>query len=250
MAIDKKIANTMNDEREAILEKLLEHVPAETEQIVNLPSESRFYNGITQVSIKPMTFEHEKNVVANLKKDIDPINTLLADCVKGINVSELLIFDKVYLLMKLRQISYGDEYKFKIECPKCTRESDVEMSLNDMIINKLPEDLTDPREIILPVSKRKIKLRFPRVKDEVYLNTTELVNENFYRFVKSVEGIDDVLLINRFVKKLPLKDAKTIIHEMMRPDLGLDPKVSFECPACKKETVVSIPITSNFFSVT
>lgn len=250
MAIDKKIAQTMNEERELILEKLLENVPVETEQIVDLPSENKFYNGVTQVLIKPMTFEHEKNVIANMKKDLDPINTLLGDCVKGINVADLLLFDKVYILMKLRQISYGDDYKFKIECPKCSKESEVTMSLNDMIINKVPEDVEDPREIVLPVCKRKVKIKFPRVKDEIYLSNPETANENFYRFVVSVEGIEDLILINKFIKKLPLKDTKKLIQELNRPDLGLDPRFLFECPACKKETEISIPITANFFSVT
>jgi len=250
MAIDKKIANTMNDDREAVLEKLLENIPNETEQIVTLPSENRFYNGVAHVSIKPMTFEHEKNVVINLKKDIDPINTLLADCVKGINVSDLLIFDKVYLLMKLRQISYGDEYKFKIECPKCSKESDVAMSLNDIIVNKLPEDLTDPREIKLPISKKKITIRFPRVKDEVYLSNIETAGDNYYRFVDSVEGITDLLVINKFIKKLPLRDMKVLINEMNRPDLGLDPRFLLECNSCGKDSELTIPINANFFSVT
>ena len=250
MAIDKKIAQTMNDDRENILEKLLENVPVETEQIVNLPSENRFYNGVVQISVKPMTFEHEKNVVANMKKDIDPINTLLSDCVKGVNIADLLLFDKVVLLMKLRQISYGNEYNFKIECPKCSKESDVTMSLDDMIVNKVPEDMTDPREVLLPVTKRKIMIRFPRVKDEVYLVNTQVANDNFYRFVQSVEGIDDLLIINKFIKKLPLRDIKKLINEMNRPDLGLDPRFLFECPACGKETELSIPITANFFSVT
>ncbi len=250
MAIDKKIAQTMNDDREAVLEKLLENIPAETEQIVSLPSENRFYNGITQISVKPMTFEHEKNIVINMKRDIDPINTLLADTVKGINISDLLIFDKVFLLMKLRQISYGDDYKFKVECPKCSKEAEVTMSLNDIIINKLPKDLTDPREVTLPVSKRKIVVRFPRVKDEGYLSNSETANENYYRFVEAVEGITDLLVINKFIKKLPLKDMKTLINEMTRPDLGLDPRFLFDCGSCGKETELTIPITANFFSVT
>jgi hypothetical protein len=249
MAIDKKITQTMDADRQSILDKLLENVPAETEVIIDLPSENRFYNGVTQVTVKPMTFENEKNVVANLKRDIDPINTLLADCVKGVNVSELLLFDKLYILMRLRQISYGDEYQFNVECPKCSRESSVKMSLTDLIINKIPEDLADPREIKLPVCKKKVKIRFPRVKDEPYLTNADTINQNLYRMVDSVEGMQDLLLINNFVKKLPLKDVKTIIKEFSRPDLGLDPRVLFECPKCSKETEVAIPITANFFSV-
>jgi len=247
--IDKKIAQSMDDERQSVIDKLLENIPAETETIIELPSENRFYNGVTQIMLKPMTFENEKNVVSNLKKDIDPINTLLADCLKGINVSELLLFDKVYILMRLRQISYGDEYEFIVECPKCSKESNVKMSLTDLIVNRLPPEINDPREILLPVTKRKIKVRFPRVKDEPYLLNPDTANQNLYRFVESVENISDLLVINQFIKKLPLKDVKILIKELNRPDLGLDPRVLFECPKCFKETEVSIPITPNFFSV-
>ena len=249
MTIDKKIAPTADSDRNGILNKLLENVPTETEIILNLPSENRFYNGVNQVSLSPMTFEHEKNVISNLKRDIDPVNTLLADCVKGINVSELFMFDKLYILMKLRQISYGDDYAFRVECPKCNRESDVTMSLEDLIVNKIPEDLKDPREITLPVCKRKVKVRFPRVKDEPYLMNADLINNNIYRFVESVENINDIVLISQFIKKLPLKDVKTIMKEINRTDLGLDPKVLFECPKCFKETEMSVPISTNFFSV-
>lgn len=250
MAIDKKITQTMDADRQSILDKLLENVPAETEVIIDLPSENRFYNGVTQVTVKPMTFENEKNVVANLKRDIDPINTLLADCVKGVNVSELLLFDKLYILMRLRQISYGDEYQFNVECPKCSRESSVKMSLTDLIINKIPEDLADPREIKLPVCKKKVKIRFPRVRDEIYLATADKLTDNLYRFVESVENVKDILIINKFIKKLPLKDIKILINELNRPDLGLDPRFIFGCTFCGKETELSIPITANFFSVT
>ena len=247
--IDKKIAQTMDGERQSVIDKLLENVPAETETIIELPSESRFYNGVTQLILKPMTFENEKNVISNLKKDIDPINTLLADCLKGINVSELLLFDKIYILMRLRQISYGDDYEFTVECPKCSKESNVKMSLTDLIINRVPREIEDPREVLLPVTQRKVKVRFPRVKDEPYLANLDLANQNLYRFVEEVEGINDLIVINQFIKKLPLKDIKVLIKELNRPDLGLDPRVLFECPKCFKETEVSIPITPNFFSV-
>jgi transcription elongation factor Elf1 len=249
MAIDKKIAQTMNDDREAILEKLLSDVPVDSEVILELPSKNKFYNGATDIVLKPMTFENEKNVIANMKKDIDPINTLLADCIKGVNISDLLIFDKVYVLMRLRQLSYGETYEFNIDCPKCGRESHVSMSLQDLIVNQIPDDLTDPREITLPVSKKKVKVRFPRVRDEHYLMTPELINNNLYKMIDSVENISDILIINQFIKKLPLRDVKAIIKEINRPDLGLDPRLLFECPKCNKSTEVSIPITANFFSV-
>jgi hypothetical protein len=250
MVLDKKVASTMDEQKEDILAKLLENVPSETEQIINLPSENRFYNNVSQVSLKPMTFEHEKNVVANIKKDIDPINVLLGDCVKGINIGDLLIFDKVYLLMKLRQISYGEEYKFKVECPKCSKESEIILPLSEMLVNNLPEEFTDPREITLPVTKKKVKIRFPRVRDEIYLATADKLTDNLYRFVESVENVKDILIINKFIKKLPLKDIKILINELNRPDLGLDPRFIFGCTFCGKETELSIPITANFFSVT
>ncbi len=151
--------------------------------------------------------------------------------------------------MRLRQLSYGENYEFKVDCPKCGKESQVSMSLNDLIVNEIPDDLTDPREVTLPVCKKKVKVRFPRVRDESFLMTAEQVNNNIYKLVESVEGITDLLIINQFIKKLPLRDIKAIVKEINRTDLGMDPRVLFECPKCFKSTEVSIPITANFFSV-
>lgn len=235
--------------REQVLDKLLENIPIETEVVLDLPSEGKFYPGFKQVSITPMTFEHEKLIISNIKKDIDPINLLLSNCVKGIPIPDLLLFDKLFILMKIRELSYGDTYKFSLDCPKCQKESIVEMSFKNLLINKISPEITDPRIITLPVAKKKIKVRFPRVKDEQYLMDPELASNSLYRFVEAVENYTDPVLITQFIKKLPIKDIKTIINEINRPDLGLDPRIIFECRKCGKDSEVAIPITTNFFSV-
>lgn len=239
-----------NPEQPNVLDSLLENVPLETDVVVDLPSEGKFYRNFSQVTIKPMTFEDEKSVIASSKKGIDPINVLLENCVKGINISDLLLFDKMYILMKLREISYGENYNFSITCPKCGEESDVKMSFAHLLVNKVPVEVEDPREITLPVSKKKITVRFPRVRDEIYLKNAEMASNSLFRFVNKVETYDDVVLINNFIKKLPLKDIKVLMKEINRPDLGLDPRFLFDCTACEKLSEMEVPITPDFFSVT
>ncbi len=239
-----------NPEQKNVLDSLLENVPLESDVIVDLPSEGRFYKNFSQVTIKPMTFDDEKAIIASSKKGIDPINVLLENCVKGVNISELLLFDKMYILMKLREVSYGDEYNFTITCPKCGEDSEVSMSFSNLLVNKVPIDITDPREITLPICKKKITVRFPRVKDEAHLKTAETASNSLFRFVSKVESYDDIVLINNFIKKLPLKDVKTLMKEINRSDLGLDPRFVFDCAACQKLSELEVPITSDFFSVT
>lgn len=241
----------INQDRESQLNKLFGDIPSETEIKVNLPSEGRFYPGkVSSVRLTPVTFEDEKQLASNLKNKVNPVNLLLSKCVHGINSDNLLLIDKLYLLLKLREISYGEKYPARVTCPKCSSENEINIDLSKLVVNNIPADIEDPREIILPKLKKKAKVRFPRVYDEQYLMTQEQIYTNLWRFIESIDGIKDPVLINKAVPKMQIMDVKYIINQVMRQDLGLDPKFILGCDSCGEESVLSVPINENFFSVT
>ena len=69
------------------------------------------------VKIKPITFEEEKLLINSASSKKDPLNIFIDKCVEGENLGSLLFIDKIYLLFKLREISFGNKYKFSITCP-------------------------------------------------------------------------------------------------------------------------------------
>lgn len=238
-------------DRESSLEKLFGDIPLEADVIVRLPSEGRFYiNGKAEVTISPIKFEDEKQLSTSIKNGINPINLILSKCVKNVDVNSLLLIDKLVLLLKIREISYGEKYPIHCTCPKCAVETDLEIDLSQLVINYLPQEINDPREVNLPKLKKTAKVRFPRVADEQYLNTQEQIYSNLWRFVKELAGNADPVFIAKAIPRMHIRDIKTILNQVTRSDLGLDPKFILQCVDCGGESLVSVPINENFFSVT
>ena len=239
------------DQRDSRLDQLFGEIPAETDVIVRLPSEGRFYvNKNPEVTITSIKFEDEKNLASSAKNNINPVNLILSKCVKGIELNSLLLMDKVFLLLKIREISYGADYPAEITCPICSSKSEIKINLSHLLINEMPQDLTDPREIILPKLKKTAKVRFPRVADEGnFLNVQQTYN-NLWRFITELNGISDPVFIAKAIPKMHIMDVKFLISNIIRSDLGLNPKFIFECGTCSEESKVEVPINENFFSVT
>jgi hypothetical protein len=242
--------NKVNDNSELKLSELFSNLPLESDLIVTLPSEGKFYEDKnSQVTISPIKFEDEKQLVSSYKNNVNPINLLLTKCVKNLDIQKLLLIDKLYLLLKIRQISYGESYPAIVTCPKCKSESEIEIKLNELLINPIPEDLTDPRELNLPKLNKKAKVRFPRVSDEAFLVSQQEIYNNVWRFVVELNGSTDPVFIAKAIPKLPIMDVKKLIKEIMREDLGLSPKFLLDCDKCGKISEMEVPINENFFSV-
>lgn len=239
------------DQRDSRLEQLFGEIPIESDLIVRLPSEGRFYlNKTPEVTITSIKFEDEKNLASTAKNNINPVNLILTKCVKGLDINSLLLIDKLYLLLKIREISYGAEYPAEVTCPQCSSKSEIKINLSNLVINEIPADLQDPREIELPKLKKKAKVRFPRVSDEGNFTSVEQTYNNLWRFIVELNGITDPVFIAKAIPKMHIMDVKYIMAQIMRTDLGLNPKFIFECGFCGAESKMEVPINENFFSVT
>jgi len=239
------------DQRDSRLEKLFGEIPLETDVIVRLPSLGKYYpNNNPEVTISPIKFDDEKQLTTSVKNGLNPINLILSKCVNGVDHNGLLLMDKLLLLLKIREISYGETYPAAVACPKCYAESEINIDLTKLIIKEIPEGLADPREIELPKLKKKAKVRFPRVQDEQYLNNQEQIYNNIWRFVTELDGITDPVFISKAIPKMHIRDIKFILNQIMRNDLGLDPKFILACGFCGGESEMAVPINENFFSVT
>lgn len=240
-----------SEQRDSRLEELFGDLPAETEVLLKLPSEGRFYlNKNPEVKIVPIKFEDEKQLAASVKNNINPVNLIISKCVKDVDVNSLLLVDKLVILLKIREVSYGSDYPATIQCESCGANSEIKIDLSDLLINDIPQEITDPREITLPKLKKKAKVRFPRVADESYIMTPSQTYTNIWRFVTELDGVTDPVFIAKAIPRMHIMDVKFILSQIIRNDLGINPKFLFECGACEHESKVEVPINENFFSVT
>jgi|TARA_Y100000310_G_scaffold139433_1_gene138736 hypothetical protein len=244
-----KKASELTDDQ--IIKQLLENAPPVEEVSVELPSKNKFYqleDPSKPITIRAMTFSDEKAMMSNKNVNIDILNVLLSRCVSNIKIEDLLQFDKLYLTVKLRELSYGDEYTAVIPCPGCRRDNRITFEMSKLNTNFVEDDLTNPQEITLPVLNKKIKVRFPRVKDESYFSNAEHAVSNLWRFVEEIDGHTSSTVISKVIKKLPLKDAHALLQALSSNKYGIDTQVRFLCTFCNHNEIIDMPVTTDFFT--
>jgi len=245
----QKLQNTV--EKDAAIEAILEFLPTESEIPLLPPSKNRFYtlkDPANPITIRPLTYEDERIAAKSQTAGGDILTILLDRCLNNINVNDLFIFDKVYMLLKLREATYGKDFETKVRCRSCKEENEVTFNLENVNITQLPDDMVEPHSFELPVIKKKVAVNFPRIRDEVFLKgDDEDVGKNLWRFVASVEENNDPYVISKVLEKLPIQDMHRLVREISGGDWGIDPKVTFTCSHCNDTYEMDLPLDETFF---
>lgn len=231
-----------NVDIEGIVADLLADLPSNAESEITLPS------GET-AKIRPITFEEEKQMVTLAKKGEDPSMLLIDRCVSDINPSKVLLIDKIYILFKLRELSFGSVYKFRISCPSCREQQIMNVDINNMPVMSM-EDNSEIIEIELPMCKKTVSVRRASLKDEKMVSDTLRLMENLWRFVPVFGGNDDPMVIQAVLSKLPAGDVNRIISVILCEGYGLSTQIMVRCSNCGTESEMDLPLDKNFFSVT
>jgi len=240
---------TSNDD--TIIEELLANIPSTEDIVLELPSKNKFYtlmDPTKPITIRPLTFEDEKKMMSSKQGGSKMLNSLLGSCIKNINLSQVLQLDKLYMLMKLREVSYGETYQAKINCPSCKNDNDITFNLSKLPVNYIEEEMVNPVPVYLPVLQKTIKVKLPTIADEGYLVNSEIAMANLWRFVTEIEGHVNKRIISQVIQKLPLKDAHALLKVMGGDGLGIDTKVKFACSYCPLVEDMELPIGADFFT--
>ena len=250
----EKPQDTINKlSEQQVIDSILTHMPSNDEVEIVLPSNNKFYNLIDpskSITLRPMTFDDERAMMSNKNVNIDMLNTLLSRCVSNIQVGSLLQMDKLFLIMKLREISYGDDYNASINCTGCKKDNKITFTLSQLPITYLEENATNPISLDLPILQKPVKVRRPRVSDEQYFSNAEFAISNLWRFVEEIDGHSEKSVISKVIPQLPLKDAHVLLEALSAQDYGVNTKVRFVCNYCSHNEVMELPITTDFFTGT
>lgn len=236
-----------------IIDKILAKAPELTTVTLDLPSRNKFYTlpdpGMP-ITMRPMTFDDEKFMITGSAGSGEMVNVLLERCVSNLHIAQIFMADKMYLLLKLREISYGEEFSSDLQCPGCDDISNITFNLSQLPIEYIKDDFEFPIEVNLSVIEQTAKVLLPRVQEEPYFKTPELILANLWRMVAEIAGRTEKDIISEVIDKLPLKDAHTLVAAITGETyFGVQTEVNFVCPSCKRQEVMDMPITSDFFTV-
>lgn len=241
LPVDKNIQET--------LDFLLKNVQDKLVWVdVELPSRGILYeSNATTVKVRPFTYKDER-ALKSIQGASNPealLENLLRNCIDGMRVEELTPIDRLYLLFKIRGISYGDEYGISHSCQGCGSENNLNLKISTLNTVDLTEE---DMKFILPDSLQEVEVRYPRIQDENLYSTAEKLMDNMYRFVKSVGGVQDSLIIEQFVRGTTVRDIDTLRNRIFAPKYGMETEFFYNCGECGKRQQVDINLNSNFFS--
>lgn len=237
---------------------------------VQLPSGGKFYQDAEDEDLKngfiklyPMSLADEEILInKSFIKNGSMFRILFDTCMaSNYDARKLLQFDSLYIMYVLRQISYGDDYHFKVTCDDCEEEFDWDLNIGDIDWKELPEDCVDVREIQLPVSKYTVTMSLMRLGMEeqqeiikkknaknpdatdrivsMVCNTLSIKDENGEE-ISPEDWID-------FYAAIPTKD-RNVINESFEGTRQA-PQITITCPKCGNLITKDVPIEEDFFRI-
>lgn len=243
----------MNENTDLSLDEELEDIFSKSkgyvENIVELPSKGVGYSGHSgKVQVRTMTFEDEK-MLSDLSNDDNLIDILINRCTDFEDTDILYSADKIFILYKIREASFGDKVKLSSACTKCSYDNNLEVDLSKLDIEYVKEDFKDPKKVHLPDIDKDIQLTLPRSSDSEYLMNKSSILKNLWRFIKKIDKYENPRLISKAIQKLSSKDTRVILENLLMDDFGINTNAKYICEKCRSEEVVTVPITEAFFTV-
>lgn len=184
---------------------------------------------------------------------------------KDFDVSALTLPDTLYLLFKLRVLSYGNEYKFRTRCPECGKKIDVTVDLSELSVETLEEGFSDNLVVELPHRKDTVYTRvltnndMREIDDEIKRRKRKNPNDESAYIIRIVKSIEKIKIakdkselthpidIERYVNSLTDLDASAIIAARDSVNFGVTPIVERVCPECREYVDIALNFSGEFF---
>ena len=218
-----------------------------------------------KVELRKLTVGEEIIIQSN-SVGLDLIGKLIDSCVKlppGFDSQQLLVGDRLALLIAMRVHTFGAKYSYSYECSHCAAKNKATVNLDtDIKPREIRPDQTEPINVELPDASMKVGLRFLRGSDEVSIaKVAKRIS------LQSNDANDPSLLIRmalqltevdgekvkaanereEFVKFLTMPDAEKWRKAIDAVEPGVDLTITAECTACGRTNEMALPFSADFF---
>lgn len=228
---------------------------------VRMPSRGLLPGTVEEVTLREMTVKEEKGLFSS-KRPFNKIIDLIKGCIvdpENLEVKKLPLTEIVYLLFQLRKLSLGSDYKYKIVCSSCNRNTEREVDLNEFEIRYLREGATATYSCDLP-SGTKVTLKYLNGDDQIDIDNVirmraSKAGVNFdggfvYRLAKQIVEIDGEQVSTpekeMFIDKLTHTELEEIQATINNNEFGIDLSMVIDCPFCGNIDEIVVPITQDF----
>jgi hypothetical protein len=193
------------------------------------------------IELKEMTGSEEELLTnQRLIRNGESINQVLKNCTVRLgentepsvsDILDLLSGDRLFALVKLRQISLGDEVELELHCPNtaCRMSNYTTVNLDDLKVSAYSDD----REFsfTLPGSEKTIRFGLLDGHKEKRLAALREPNISSAMMIRLIE-IDGKAPSKKVLAEMSMRDRSALRQEMARVDAGIDTSVEVECDGC------------------
>lgn len=235
------------------------------ERTYKVPSAGLF-GGPTEVTLRPMTTKEEKIIYTS--RDMSFIEKIVKSCIvepKNVDIDLLHPNDITYLLYMIRELTFGPNYKQKMQCPYCGLRQDIEIDITEMTYEILDlESLDEKLNVKLPVCGDTVQLKLLSQGDFNHIDEyiKRLVRQNkledpegykyVYRFAKMIKTIngeekEDIKEVISYVDNLNMRDFGAIKDILQSIPIGINTLNIRKCRNCGEEVEVFGAAVPEFF---
>lgn len=195
----------------------------------------------TELELREMTGTEEELLTnQRLIRSGEAINQVLRNCFVRLGektdpdlaeVMNLLSGDRLFALVRLRQISLGDEVELELSCPNsaCHMTNFVTINLEDLKVTPYGEE----REFSFKLSGSKKTVRFGYLDGHKEKRLASLREPNISSaMLIRILDIDGKAPSKKSLAEMSMRDRNALRQEMSRVDAGIDTSVETECDGC------------------
>ncbi len=194
-----------------------------------------------EIELREMTGAEEELLTnQRLIRNGDAVNQVLANCIlrvgekEGIGTSDVLDMlsgDRLFTLVRLRQVSLGDEVELDLVCPNpaCRSKNHTAASLDDLPMTPYGEE----REFVftLPASGSKVRFAYLDGHKEKRLAQMQEPSISSAMMIRILD-IDGSAPSKKALNEMSMRDRSALRQEMLRVDAGIDTAVELDCDSC------------------
>lgn len=170
--------------------------------------------------------------------------------------SKLHVGDRLYLLIRIRAITYPKPYAFRVNCPArgCRKPFDWELDLNALPVKPMPaaarEALKGDRTLEIQSFGKKVRFRLLVGEDEkknlklLRSKKDAIVLAALNLRIVSIEGVEDKLT---FLEALDMEPALDLRDAMDDADGGVDTDIQVICTHCDTQFDIRLPFGEEFY---
>lgn len=170
---------------------------------------------------------------------------------KDLLLHKLPIQDIQFMLIKVREVTYGPDYLMKLECTHCSAPNDARLDLSSLEVFKR-KDKIEQKDMILP--KEKIEFRYGHLSLGHLLKMA--VEEGTDEFTKTMMTSLTAFMLsslgdNKKVKPQDLDELRGSDLDYIRDNMPtlpeVDMKVEHTCKKCEKDFEQELPVLAADF---